>query len=360
MGVTSYSSLLTQVNVLKTQLLRWRRDEEYREAGGKIYYAIDNNVITLITAPWDTEWEFYLSALIEGNDTAIAIEAIAYLLGEYFLNTDTPYLIVPPGQNELEGMWNEVHRKASRRTQVHEDFFKKILSEEWDISEHSDKDLFKHSRELLSSIYGTDGPITELKRISRVLSSGSIRRIETVLNEDKLSPFVFPNNDDEKDIDIRKTKWLALINKIRPHTVSARRNIIGSNIVDAGVLARIEWMNEALDKKGYRTRLSLITGDSHIERAASEYLVAGESFSSRFIRSPMAFLADPMFYEKVNIDKPKSKLNIVDWIDDTFQEENTSSYRPQNQSTKRSKELLAEVKSASKDWTTYLRSEERV
>ena len=120
MAGLSYLRLRQQVDVLKEQLARWKTDEEFKRAGGTIHYAIDNDVLTLITAPWNTEYQRYLETFIEGDSDAV--EATAYLFAEFFLKSG-PYLIVSPGSMNLKDCGTRSTAKPATSKKTRQEMF---------------------------------------------------------------------------------------------------------------------------------------------------------------------------------------------------------------------------------------------
>lgn len=101
----SLARLQNEVAMLQRQLRRRKSDRDFEEDGGVVYYGLDSDVITMITAPW---LQIFMSNLF--TDRQEAEVAFAFLFGEFVLkrHTGQPFLIVSPTENELEGLWNKV------------------------------------------------------------------------------------------------------------------------------------------------------------------------------------------------------------------------------------------------------------
>ena len=279
----SYSALQAQVEELKTQFERRSSDRYFEGQGGRVIYGLDNDVITLITAPWRTAYQKFLNALLDGDDEAP--EALAYVFSEFFLSLTGrfSYVIVHPAENELEGMWNHVYIKAENDREELLGGFDFLQQGDIPTDEKHFFDLVKRT---LECVYGKGGAITELRRISRVLELECVRRMDAVLDADGNSPFPKELPEDTKVMKETERRWLDALNRVRPTGGGDRgaEDAPSSNLVDAAVLARVEWTNHKFLSTDSKIRLCLVTGDSHIERVAAQQAFHGASFAGN--RSP--------------------------------------------------------------------------
>jgi len=294
----NYLTWQSSYEQLATQIERRRLDKRIEEQGGTVIYALDNDVITIVTAPWRTAHQHYLRLF--GNEDLDAIEALAYVFGEFFLShsSASPYVIVRPAEVELEGMWNYVYEQALSEQTDLTTGLDRILKGDLGQTPRDDQALFDIVRRVLELVYGKQGHLTELKRISRIVELGGIRRMDTVVNENGGSPFPTESVDDTKQIAKFEQIWLQMLNRSRPKEGGERnaKTLPKNNLVDAAVLARIQWINLRYQEEGINSRLCLITGDSHIEKVASLVDFCGESFAAAFVRSPTCFLDDETFF----------------------------------------------------------------
>lgn len=363
--MTTYTQLRWRVDQLKAQFARRLADSAAERAGIVVLYALDNDVITLITAPWRTENQYYLQALSGDNDSE-ASEAFAYIVAEFFFSSRTrlPYVIVPPGEIELEGMWNVVYSKAKGDHDEIASGLEGLLSDPSFSAAKDETRLFALVTRALEAVYGRGGAITELQRISRVLEAGCIRRMNTVLDETGVSPFPQEDADASRKLARFEHEWLQGLNRVRrPHERPTSEQP-ANNLVDAAVLARIEWMNWRFIESGTNRRVCLITGDSSIERVAAERGFRGDSFAQQFIRTPACFLADRDFFQRAGVEAPdflrgahaegqQEGTSVAEWLEVVFP---ATDFRKEDLRSISDSKVMSEANNARSQWARYLKS----
>lgn len=330
MNVVSDSRQLKKIKVematLQEQFSRREFDVAYERTGGEIYYGIDNDVITAITAPWDEKNSTTFGPLF--TDWPDSASAFATIFNEFLQKNrhHSPFLLIPPSQNELEGLWNDVFFCASESSSEVEEHFNNLLkySESLKISPASgDAQVFDAVSRAVNIIYGGASPVTQLRRITRLSQSGAICRLDAYLKEGRLSPFNFPEKGEASNFLAKEKKWLRMLNSVRKERWYSNPN-------DAAVLAFIEFNNEIFAQKNERRRLCYVTGDSYIYRVAAQVpMSSGQSFSQEFLRRPTAFLADAKFFvgaglpvPKLGVDREKKNLDstvsVAEWLREVF------------------------------------------
>lgn len=282
---------------LAVQLARRHQDEQDESRGVRVIYALDNDVITLITAPWRNSRQHYLKLF--GHDDIEAIDALGNVLAEFFLtqNGDFPYVIVRPAEMELEGRWNQVYSQAVGEQEQLTSGMDLLLRNEFP---GDDQSLFNLVEQACEIVFGRGGALTELQRISHVITMGGIRRMDSVLDENGQSPFPSELDADVREMARLERYWLDGLNRSKPHSGRDHSidGVLRNNLVDAAVLARIQWINSKFSAEGGHTKLCFITGDTHIEKVAANLTFSGDTFANRFIRTPVCFLQDERFLNK--------------------------------------------------------------
>jgi hypothetical protein len=314
------------------QFERRQADKNFEVDGGKVLYALDNDVITIVTAPWRLESLHYLHQLLDDDDKG-SVEALGHVLAEYFLAAPryTPFVIIRPAENELEGMWNAVYLLAKDDDEQLTEGLEQILHELHTAVSPDEKHLFGIIQGVLQTVYGVSGPLTELGRISRVQQSGSIRRMDVVVSSDGTSPFPTESEQDEKQILTYEQQWLTDLNHSRPWKAVGKPGTGAptNNAVDAAVLGRLEWINRHYINNNDKIRLCLVTGDTHIEKVASQRSFGNATFASQFIRNPDCFLSDDDFSIRAGLESTQIeetyragvtglKIPLWDWIPIVF------------------------------------------
>lgn len=359
---SEYIEIFDQARRLSEQFSRRDIDIKFESSGGETFHAIDNDIITLITAPWRTKNERYLDCIV--GDYSEAREALAYLLAEYLLTdkSSSPFIIIPPAEYELEGIWNLVYEKA---TKEHEE----LLSDVDGIIDGRpiDRTIKSDSREevirrIFNSLLGRQSAITELRRISKLIENGVVDKMASISWRTKLGyPFPKETPESEKVISRYESNWLKALSRVRRKRGNVgTRELARNNNVDAAVLARIQWINEDFVRNGSSSRLLFLTGDTHIEKVAKTVDFFDRSFATAIIRTPASFLADPDFFRKIKLRRPfyetqKPKVNLSsssfrDWLQYTF---------PKIEEHPLKKELISPdvenaVDLAAQEWAIYL------
>jgi hypothetical protein len=376
--------LLLQAQNFRSQLRRRQSDKEFERHGGIIIYAIDNDVLTTVTAPWNTQHQAYLRQLVASDEEAQ--ESLAYVLSEYLFryrqpSRPLPFVIVSPGDAELEGIWNRVYLDAQKEDVSLEEGLQRVVSLAKTFKGHSAEMLYALVRQLLECLQHRKGAIAQLHRIVRLQDSSSILPAKRVLLNN-LPLFPEPNEEDRGVLRALESDWLELLNRSRPPKGGSKRNAHGAakdagwvssprtnNNIDAAVLAQIEWINRQFiaDESGFgRQKLCFLTGDRHIERLAQLRGIADE-----YIRDPSCFLADEEFFQTAGVPTPdflaptqlprseppaapaQSGNSLTDWLDLILRDLGAAELPPDFVEWNR---ISKQVMRASEEWAKYLKS----
>lgn len=362
----SYTSLRSKVDHLTEQFERRKLDKIFERDGGRVIYALDNDVITLITAPWLTDHQRFLSDFFDIQTEAA--RSLAYLFASYFLSADgrNRYVIIPPAENELEGMWNYVYERALREKSALDAGFDKLFdSIEKKGNSIAERELFNLVHRALNSVHGTGGPLAELSRISTLLESGAVCRMDAYMDIDGLSPFPPSSSYPQKEIIDAQNKWLRELNRLRPEGRKSHlaRSDASSNLIDSAVMARLQWINERYKENGIPTRLCFVTSATSLEHLGMQRDFFGESFSRSFLRNPNCFLGEASFFSRAGVNAPdflgdageghfNRATSIEDWLNVTFPQTETS--KQQFATRKEEVEVVATIRDAEEQWSRYL------
>jgi hypothetical protein len=315
MAVRESHRLLLQAKLLRGQLQRRQRDKEFERTGGETIYAIDNDVLTTATAPWNTHHQAYLRRLV--NDDKEARESFAYILAEFLFrgrdpSTHVPFMILSPGDVELEGIWNRVYLEAQREDVALDEGLQQVVELAKKFQGDTPEELYLLVRKLLECLQHRSGSIAQLHRVVRLQDSGRVLPATRALSGNRP---LFPEPDERENRVLRRIEsdWLAELNRRRPPNQpvsSAARTAysqgrgdrrLTNNEIDAAVLAQVEWINRKFaEEQPEPTRhLCFLTGDLHIERIAQRRGVA-----EAYIRDPSCFLADDNFFSTAGVPTP--------------------------------------------------------
>lgn len=348
---------------LYAQFRRRKADISLEREGWEFYYAIDNDVTTTITAPWLDEGAQIFGPLFAA--TQDAYEGFANVFAEYIFSRDprNPLLLIPPANNELEGQWNSVFAQASAIMSSIEEHFTRLLDDAGNelnsATLGSEYNLFDTIRSAVQIIHGGRTPATELRRIARLLESGSIRRIDAFRANDGFPICSFVDEDDPEFKKLEQG-WRQRLKAKRPKRPS-------SNMVDAAVLARIESINLDYRRRGEKRRLCLITGDANLFEAASENVLEnGVDFSVEFLRRPTAFIVDEEFFAGVRSPYASNlavieneciakdlATNIANWFKEIAK---ITPMERRGSSATRYNHLIESISEARSNWSDYLQS----
>lgn len=357
------TAVAEEITALHDQFARREYDIELIKNGGSVYYALDNDVTTTITAPWLDSGTHIFGPLF--TDIPEAHQAFATIFAEYVFSkgAHNPFFIIPPANNELEGQWNSVLLQAADILESIDRHFSGLLKESHILLSASpnvgDSAIFDAIDQAVQIVYGGKSPATELRRIARLSEAGSLRRIDAHLELDGRPIGQIPEST-AQDFRLKESAWYSRLTAKRPKHQS-------SNEVDAAVLASIEIINRDYLQRGVQRRLCLITGDSHLFSAASEVILeSGRDFSNGYLRRPTAFLADKEFFERAESnDSSRASFatdalvaktlvsSVANWIKEIAL---IGLYKTINHDRQRSSHLLTAIGEARSSWSRYLKS----
>lgn len=299
-------------------------DVDSRQAGWKIYYAVDSDIIGLYLAP---ERRANYADVFDRNDTLLARLIGDYLLLEFGAAEADPLFIVPPHDEQVARMMLRITEQYIDDVDEVDSAFGKLTSEKVadDIGAMQSADLatwlIENASVLIEVFDGRSGPGAELRRFT-ALGDDRLRNIEQYV--DAAQPWAFPlPNPTDQLADI--TEFSEVVARWRRSLAvhRSRRQPRYSVDEDAIVLATIEWLNRSME--GDRRAIVLVTGTSGIWSAAASdaHRVtcgrhAGKRFSDAYIRHPQAFMAnrDFFFHRAPGDDEPV--FNLVAWLNLVF------------------------------------------
>ncbi|MBL8265587.1 hypothetical protein [Steroidobacter sp.] len=383
------SDLLHKARELKQQFGRLQHDRELVRANSAVYYVIDSDVVTDITAPSrvhrndlpENGWRkrpaatrHYLKNLVW--DDWRAQQAFGYILGEYFSRRRiksrfAPFLLLEPNEVELGSIWNVVYQSAKREQSSLEQEYEQVhalLSSERGITQLQQKQIEELVQKLDKCI--REGPLVELHRIALLQEAQNILPADRiVMNGSALLPV--PDAAGQSAIANFEKHWLKHLNQQRtakPRVGAAPGDRWPTNNdIDAAVLARVEWINaqfeSAVKDKSLAQRLCLVTGDNTVEYVASRrWFDREETFEQRYLRSPGCFLADPEFFECAGVETPQflakfpeetlgqgAGRSFAHWLMMAF----TKADKPP---LAREEQVAVAARQARLEWATYLRN----
>ncbi|MFZ2302487.1 MAG: helix-turn-helix transcriptional regulator [Gallionella sp.] len=302
----------------------WLTDMEFRKNNGKIFYAVDTDIVNLFMSPLGRA---KYTDIFEQEDGASGL--LAWLLADFIfmerdgLKIDRPFYLVPPHDEELLRIAEAVHRKVLTQSDLIAvdmdevtERFKNLLSAddaasslksaagaaEW-LRENAQGliELFENRRR---------GPELELKRLAQLSREQVIQPLYGAVIPGMNQTFPCPDIENSLSDAVKfgemKSRWLEKLRKHKPP-----RKPTYAIDGDAEVLARIEWANEAIEPNA---RLVLITGSEHIHKAAFE---GNSDFAFSYVRHPRSFLADPnMFMLSLNDGEATvtDDFKVMEWL----------------------------------------------
>jgi hypothetical protein len=280
---------------LRLRLDYWTADRAFEDEGGRILYAVDNDVVNLFGNPKDNA--DYARVFDQGLDEAR--DVLAWVLARfifYRLTGSNPLVMIPPHTEELEVYFGRLYQSFGKISEdVRRDHDVVVrLHKQYQNAHDMDALISGIEQEavaLVQLFYSSPaGPAAELTRIAGLLRDLRILHIERFVDEHDgwVAPVLFDDTD-PADRDLLQSltgEWVIRLDKSKSKAASASRIRR-----DAEVLARLERMNASV---GLSRRVVLISGDHALYLAARSYEIAdGESFADLYIRDPRVFLGAP-------------------------------------------------------------------
>lgn len=316
------------------------RDKNDTKKGWRIHYAVDIDVIKLAIDP--VEMSAYAAVFSESEDVISTQEVLARCIGEYIfskfssefntasvdgrMENKEPFLIVPPHDEELDGVLFAIARKLKLKQNSVEKEIKSLKSALDKVKTNQDRVnlLLNHAPQTMLLLSGGTGANIELDRYASIVAN-QLTNLHTYAENDSTFPLIpqdpikFSANLENK-IDLSTNNhieyaefislfdmWRERISEV-PHVRSRRADLIAN---DAFVLARIEFINRRLCKD--KRRIVLLTGTDSLHKAAKTYFIDGKSFKDIYLRAPISVVGcDDFFSEKNN--NTNTKIKLADWF----------------------------------------------
>lgn len=327
-------TLLSDVARLARACAGYLSDRAKANAGWRILYAIDVDIVSFYLAPED---QSSYAAVLHGEDVQTR-QILARLLSTFIMRdlaagkmpgehgTDRgQLLIVPPHDKELGEMMFAVSAKVLDETKTATHEFETVAS--WHLR-LADVDaaqrpqwLIDNAPTLVRLFEGASGPSAELRRF-RELDVGRLINLDRFEPDNaalraarlKLDSSVATFDDFAELCRAWETRLFA------HKSPMARPPLVRQ---DARVMARLEWINHRLAE--HRYAVVLITGTSSILKAADEYAVrdggATTTFGALYVRHPLSFLADASFFATRPRDVHGTDVqgfSVVNWMNLIF------------------------------------------
>ncbi|MCP5368721.1 MAG: hypothetical protein H6906_14525, partial [Hyphomicrobiales bacterium] len=285
----------------------WLDDRRFVEAGGKVVYAVDTDVIKLFINPAETSIpqkhrDFGYATIFRDDDAALSIALGQSLAEHIFANLGPgggPLLVMPSLEAEIGRVFAAVARKAHDSENVAREEVVKLRATIKELGSHANRpeglaeELKKRAPELAKILRGALGPNAEMHRFGRLFSDQRIAGLDFLAEHDEwydaeLRSLFQPiaNIPDLYRLTKLTDAWREALEKTKAPTIDAHK--VDD---DAQALARLQWMNEKMDSE--RFRIVLITGDEALTEATSELSETNPgNFRDLYIRHPRAFMAD--------------------------------------------------------------------
>lgn len=283
------------------------QDKQFVAAGGKLFHAVDTDVVKLHTDP--SHVAVASSSGREGyaqffpDDDKLVSIALGRALADFIfhkLNANaTPLMVVPPMEQELRDVYRAVRGDAeTEQLQSIAEFDKlRRLADRLKREAGGAQTLplmLEHAPTLARLLGGTRGHVAEYMRYLRLLRDKCILPLDSAIElpsiatDEVLRAALAPAASLAEIVSIRDLRedWIKRLKKEKNAGISSVRLYD-----DAQVLARIEWINARLDD---RHRVVLISGDHAMHQAASAYTPDGATanFATLYLRHPKCYLSE--------------------------------------------------------------------
>jgi hypothetical protein len=318
-----FSTFIKPAAKLRLQLEPWRTDDEFKNQGGRIFYAVDTDTVILFADPHGKTK--YADIFPDDDDSQRFVLAVA--LGKFIFyeltkdNPRKPLLIIPPHNTELETVFDAINRRAvnnPNKLPIALDNLKTNLKE-YAENKIDIRALYNSLDEILLDAIRGKGAAAQLSRITSLLKDDCLQHSYNYQEKlDSVSYFPFLLDDSDKESpDDQAIKDLTKEWDDRLKATKNRSKATHCISKDAGALGCLELINRRLEGK---IRLVLITGDQALQKAAKEYKISEHNtFKDLFIRDPRVFMAAPHFLPVDHTDG----VSLLAWLDVLF-----SMYQP--------------------------------
>lgn len=347
---------IQRIRDLRLILKTWSLDKEYIKKGGKIYYAVDSDIIKMYSNPD----EVYKYLRVLSTDDNESLKLLSRSVSNFMFNdSGFTFLSIKPHYDEviriiyaiMLASANDVKSSLSNLNAIKNklDNTNNSIEEVFDLLE-------KNTELLIRYLLGEEvGHIAEMQKINYLLGEKiiNINDYKENIGDDK---WEFPDlNDNWNIIDKQKLvvgcdKWYKLLvlqpasqTPIPDDKVERYRY---NKAIDAEVLTRIEYINNEI--KNLNKKLLLITGDSKIHRAAK-----AEGFE--YIRDPKMFFASPNLFKTDN--KYKNQNRLIDWLETSLAgiHGDKSNKDVEKFIKKNKRAIIINIQEFKSTWDTYVR-----
>ena len=335
MASTSLQDFVRYVEHAARQRLRLvgrQEDLVFQRAGGVLIYSIDTDIVMLFMEPSQrsirgtgrSRRHGYAQIFPDDPDelsialgTAIA-EFIFFALGA----GATPVLMLPPLEHEVADLFYGLARAASgehRRWAASLEEAEKALTvlEKEDDGKRRLAAAIAAIPRLRPFLFASSGPSMALSRLSALMTGSDFAALDSVLAREESTV------DDATLARLRRPEtlrdWLsfsALLADWRQRLRGTKSRGAAAKTVEADcrALARLEFMNGLAPTK---LRIVHVTGDSAIHAAAAEYWLDGDtqSFGTKYLRDPRAFLAEPRVLFGDDGGGQHGTRGFTEWLD---------------------------------------------
>ena len=283
----------------------WFNDQRFIEAGGKVAYAVDTNVIMLFTDPAEKSIpqqhrSFGYATIFRDDDEKLSI-AFGRSLAEHIFTKlapdGGPLMVMPSLEAEIGRVFAAVARDARDNENAARKEVAKLRAAIEELKPFADRpdkfveQLKARAPKLTEILHGAFGSNAVLNRFGRFFSKQRIAGLDFLAEHDEWYDAelraLFPAIANISDLDQLTDDWLKTLKETKDPKTS--ENKVED---DAQALAHLQWMNEKIDSKKFR--IVFITGDEAIsEAAARKHSETGPgNFRDLYIRNPRAFMAD--------------------------------------------------------------------
>ncbi|MBF0623538.1 MAG: hypothetical protein HQL82_01900 [Magnetococcales bacterium] len=300
----------------------WIDDQKLTEEGGRVWYAVDADVVALFTKPTEIavgriDREGY--AVVFPGDEADeenkeATIALGHALARHIfsMSREVPLLALPPTRTELRRIYTAVVQEAEEEKYNAQKDLDDLLNIQAALGRIVDQQQCRQWLErnvpAISRLLFGLGTTGQLLRLSHLFREKRLANMSQLVSTPGL-PVSLANalrgpvaSADVIEFSKVKEKWLhGLVDqycertKTKPKDMPQR--VLNNFINDAELLAWIQWINHHLAET--RQRMVLVTGSVnlfHLTRGTDPHGIfsgTGRSFADLYLRHPKAFLAEP-------------------------------------------------------------------
>lgn len=293
-----------------------KKDLEFIKNGGKIYYAIDTDIIFLHTSSQNFESKAERYMRVFSSDSKKHLLAMAKAVSEniFYGEYKEQLIMLRPHIEELNDIFNNIviknlHQSSyvSKKIEELPEKIKNILTGKENIKSWSDKDyenFIQEIREYVPAIVDillNQDALTVIKSTKKLLDTNLLKR-----NRELIQQFW-----DWDTLDFKNSNWEQADNWYQAFRKYMPKNQNDLSIItDSKAFALLYAINKEIEKEK-NIRIYILSGSDNIHRAYNTLYYQDRNFSHHYLRHPRQLTS---FFQRKNLNEISHRINEIEEI----------------------------------------------